>query len=94
MESIWPVSYTHLDVYKRQVLTYGQYHAAMIANYQCVPIRESDRVMDFLPITHIFERGWLYLCLTVGAHIIINTYPKEIQESMREMHPTLSLIHI
>lgn len=73
---------------KGVVLTYGQYHAAMIANYQCVPIRESDRVMDFLPITHIFERGWLYLCLTVGAHIIINTYPKEIQESMREMHPT------
>lgn len=73
---------------KGVVLTYGQYHAAMIANYQCVPIRETDRVMDFLPITHIFERGWLYLCLTVGAHIIINTYPKEIQESMREMHPT------
>ena len=73
---------------KGVVLTYGQYHAAMIANYQCVPVRESDRVMDFLPITHIFERGWLYLCLTVGAHIIINTYPKEIQESMREMHPT------
>lgn len=73
---------------KGVVLTYGQYHAAMMANYQCVPIRETDRVMDFLPITHIFERGWLYLCLTVGAHIIINTYPKEIQESMREMHPT------
>lgn len=73
---------------KGVVLTYGQYHAAMIANYQCVPIRETDRVMDFLPITHIFERGWLYLCLTVGAHTIINTYPKEIQESMREMHPT------
>lgn len=73
---------------KGVVLTYGQYHAAMIANYQCVPVRESDLVMDFLPITHIFERGWLYLCLTVGAHIIINTYPKEIQESMREMHPT------
>lgn len=73
---------------KGVVLTYGQYHAAMIANYQCVPVRETDRVMDFLPITHIFERGWLYLCLTVGAHIIINTYPKEIQESMREMHPT------
>lgn len=73
---------------KGVVLTYGQYHAAMIANYRCVPVRETDRVMDFLPITHIFERGWLYLCLTVGAHIIINTYPKEIQESMREMHPT------
>lgn len=73
---------------KGVMLTYGQYHAAMIANDKCVPIGEQDRVMDFLPITHIFERAWLYLCLTEGAHIIINTYPKEILQSMQEMHPT------
>lgn len=73
---------------KGVILTYGQYSAAMIANDQCVPLGEDDIVMDFLPITHIFERGWIYLCLTEGAKIIINTYPKEIQQSMREMHPT------
>lgn len=73
---------------KGVILTYGQYSAAMIANDQCVPLGEDDIVMDFLPITHIFERGWVYLCLTEGAKIIINTYPKEIQQSMREMHPT------
>ena len=47
-----------------------------------------DRVIDFLPFTHIFERGWAYLALSKGAQLIINTYPKEIQESMRETHPT------
>ncbi|HBN46750.1 MAG TPA: long-chain fatty acid--CoA ligase, partial [Prevotella sp.] len=46
------------------------------------------RVIDFLPFTHIFERGWAYLALSEGAQLIINTYPKEIQESMRETHPT------
>ena len=73
---------------KGVMLTYSQYHAAMIANDSSVPVGEKDRVMTFLPITHIFERGWMFLCLTKGAELIINTYPKEIQESLREMHPT------
>ena len=73
---------------KGVILTYGQYHAAFEANDKCVPVGENDRVMNFLPITHIFERGWLILCMTEGAEIIINTYPKEIQQSLKEMHPT------
>ena len=73
---------------KGVLLTYGQYSAALEANRACVPIRECDRSISFLPVTHIFERGWCYLCLSVGAHVIINTNPKEIQQSMRETHPT------
>lgn len=73
---------------KGVMLTYSQYHAAMEANGKCVPVTKNDRVINFLPFTHIFERGWAYLCLTVGAQLIINTYPKEIQESMRQTSPT------
>lgn len=73
---------------KGVVLTYGQYQAALEANDKCVPVGEDDRSISFLPLTHIFERGWAYLCLSEGAEIIINTYPKEIQDSMRETHPT------
>lgn len=73
---------------KGVILTYSQYFAAMAANGECVPVTEKDRVMSFLPLAHIFERGWAYLCLTVGAQLILNTNPKEIQQSMRETHPT------
>lgn len=73
---------------KGVVLTYGQYHAAMEANYKCVPVTEKDKIINFLPLAHIFERGWACLALTVGGQLIINTYPKEIQQSMRETHPT------
>ena len=73
---------------KGVMLTYGQYHAAMIANDKYVPVGENDRVINFLPFTHIFERGWAYLALTEGAQLIINTNPREIQEAMRETHPT------
>lgn len=73
---------------KGVMLTHGQYKAGIQANDKCVPVGESDRVISFLPFTHIFERAWAYLSLAEGAQLIINTYPKEIQESMRQTHPT------
>mgnify|MGYP000207190547 CR=1 FL=1 len=71
---------------KGVVLTHGQYHAALEANGRCVG--EDDRVMNFLPYAHIFEKGWTLLSLSQGARLIVNTYPQEVQESMRETHPT------
>ena len=73
---------------KGVILTCGQYHAAMVANDKCVPVGENDRVLNFLPFTHIFEKGWKILCLTEGARLIVNTYPLEVQQSMKETHPT------
>lgn len=73
---------------KGVMLTYGQYDAALRANDEVVPVSDKDRVINFLPFTHIFERGWAYLCLSEGAQLFINTYPHEIQESMRQVHPT------
>jgi len=73
---------------KGVILTCGQYHAAFEANHKCVPVGENDRVLNFLPFTHIFEKGWKILSLTEGATLIVNTYPLEVQQSMRETHPT------
>ncbi len=73
---------------KGVILTCGQYHAAFEANGKCVPVDENDRVLNFLPFTHIFEKGWKILALTKGARLIVNTYPQEVQQSMKETHPT------
>lgn len=73
---------------KGVILTCGQYHAAMVANGKCVPVNENDRVLNFLPFTHIFEKGWKILCLTAGARLIVNTYPQEVQQTMKQTHPT------
>ena len=73
---------------KGVVLTYRMYRAALEANDRCVPVDEKDRIINFLPFAHVFERGWAYLVLSEGAQMIVNTYPKEIQQSMRETHPT------
>ena len=73
---------------KGVILTCGQYYAAMEANGKCVPVGEDDRVLNFLPFTHIFEKGWKILCLTAGARLIVNTYPQQVQQTMKEQHPT------
>ena len=71
---------------KGVMLTYGQYDAALAANDAVVKVGENDRIIQFLPVTHIFERGFSYLGFSEGSHIIINTDPHEIQQSMRETH--------
>lgn len=73
---------------KGVMLPYSQYHAGFEANDRCVPLTDADRVMSFLPFTHIFERAWAYLALTEGAQLIINTHPKEILQSLKETRPT------
>lgn len=73
---------------KGVMLTYGQYRAALEVNGKIIPVGETDRVMDFLPMTHIFERAWLFLSISKGAEIVVNTNPKDIQQAMRETRPT------
>jgi len=73
---------------KGVILPHSQFHAAFEANGKCVPATEKDRVMNFLPYTHIFERGWALYAMTQGATMIVNTHPQEVQQSMRETHPT------
>ena len=73
---------------KGVILPHSQFHAAFEANNKCVPVNDKDRVMNFLPYTHIFERGWALLALTKGATMIVNTPPQEVQQAMRETHPT------
>ena len=73
---------------KGVMLSHGQYYAALEANQKAVPITENDRVLNFLPFAHIFEKGWALLGMSVGARMIVNTYPQEVQQSMRETHPT------
>lgn len=43
--------------------------------------------MCFLPLTHIFEKAWSFLCIHWGCTLAINRDPKEIRETMKEVRP-------
>ena len=70
------------------MLSHLQYSAAIEANDRAVKVTENDRVLNFLPYAHIFEKGWTILCISEGATLIVNTDPHEVQKSMKETHPT------
>lgn len=75
-------------VSKGVILTHGQFRAAFEDNHKGLQLTPKDRILNFLPFTHIFEKGWSLLALTEGCTLIINTDPHEVQQSMRETHPT------
>jgi long-chain acyl-CoA synthetase len=48
-----------------------------------------DLSMNFLPLAHIFERAWTYYAIHKGMTIAINQDAKEIQKSIKQLHPTI-----
>lgn len=75
-------------VSKGVMLSHGQFDAAFKDNHKGLDLNPKDRILNFLPFTHIFEKGWALVALTEGCTLIINTDPHEVQQSMRETHPT------
>ena len=50
---------------------------------------DKDVSMNFLPLTHVFEKAWCYLCIHRGTQICINLRPADIQTTIKEIRPTL-----
>ena len=53
---------------KGVMLSHGQFHAALADNHKGVALNDKDRVLNFLPFTHIFEKGWAILALPRAPH--------------------------
>ncbi len=75
---------------KGVMLAHSNYDEAMRIHLQrLVTCSDKDLSFSFLPMTHIFERAWCYYCLTVGMRIAINVDPKDVQNTIREVRPTI-----
>ena len=52
-------------------------------------ITNRDISMCFLPLNHIFEKAWTYLCLSMGCQVAILSDPKRILEALPIVRPTM-----
>ncbi|MFI3297590.1 MAG: long-chain fatty acid--CoA ligase [bacterium] len=52
-------------------------------------VNKRDRSLAFLPMTHIFERAWVYFCFYEDVTVYLNQHPVEIQKIIKEVRPTL-----
>ena len=71
-------------------ITHSNYDAAIEAHFDVLTtISDADLSMSFLPMSHIMEKAWCYFCLSRGIRIAVNYDPRNIQETIHEVHPTL-----
>ena len=71
-------------------LPHSCYLEAFRAHAISVPgISERDVVLEFLPLTHVFERAVAYICLERGATLCVNLRPQDVQQSLLEVRPTI-----
>ena len=63
--------------------------AMRIHTLRLTSVTENDTTIAFLPLSHVFERTWCYFCLFKGASIYINLRPTEIQQTIKDVRPTL-----
>ena len=74
---------------KGAILTHYNFNEALrIHQESLTELNPEWTSLSFLPVSHIFEKAWCYLCFTTGIKIAINNNPKEIQQSLREVRPS------
>jgi len=75
---------------KGVMLHHSNYMEAFrIHDIRLVDMSDQDISMNFLPLTHVFEKAWTYLCIHKGVQICINLRPVDIQTTIKEIRQTL-----
>ncbi len=52
-------------------------------------VSDKDVSLSFLPLSHIYERSWVFFCLHRGIEVYFNQDPKQIAEVLKRVRPTV-----
>ncbi len=75
---------------KGVIMTHEMFNEGMrIHTIRLKSMNDQDISLAFLPLTHVFERTWCYFLLYSGATNYINHRPADIQQTIKDVHPTL-----
>ncbi|AFL97899.1 AMP-dependent synthetase/ligase [Ornithobacterium rhinotracheale] len=73
---------------KGVILTHTNFLAAIENHKERYDLTDKDVSMAFLPLSHIFERAWSFLALSVGMTNIYNRDPRSIADMLLIAKPT------
>ena len=74
---------------KGATLLHSCFDAAMEIHIERLTmLSDNDTSVTFLPLSHIFEKAWTYFCLVMSMKVWINTDPREITDTLRQVRPT------
>lgn len=74
---------------KGVMLDHNNFGASLKAHDDELSVSEKDSSLSFLPLSHIYERSWVFFCLHRGIEVYFNQDPKQIAEVLKEVKPTL-----
>ena len=74
---------------KGVMLDHNNFAASLKAHEYELDVDENDVSLSFLPLSHIYERSWVFFCLQMGIQVYFNQDPKQIAEVLKEVKPTL-----
>ncbi|PXY01430.1 long-chain fatty acid--CoA ligase [Marinifilum breve] len=63
--------------------------SVLVSHDKELNVSENDISLSFLPLSHVYERGWCFFCFHRGIEVYFNRDPKQIAEVMKEVKPTL-----
>lgn len=74
---------------KGAILPHSNFNATLRVHYERFDyIRHGATSLAFLPLSHIFEKAWSYMCLYCGIKNYINRHPQDIQAALPQVRPT------
>jgi long-chain acyl-CoA synthetase len=74
---------------KGVMLTHSNVVSNLIDTSERLAFTPDDVVLSVLPLSHVFERGAMFMYLHHGAKVFFAESLERVGENMREVHPTL-----
>ncbi|MCF6182479.1 long-chain fatty acid--CoA ligase [Lutibacter sp.] len=74
---------------KGVMLDHHNFAASLKAHDFELNVSEKEVSLSFLPLSHIYERSWVFFCLHKRMEVYFNENPKEIAEVLKEVKPTV-----
>ncbi|KAB1071865.1 long-chain fatty acid--CoA ligase [Tamlana haliotis] len=74
---------------KGVMLDHNNFTSVIEAHIKELDVNKNDVSLSFLPLSHIYERIWVFFCLHQGIQVYFNEDPKKIADVLKEVKPTL-----
>ena len=74
---------------KGVMLDHTNFMQSLVAHDFELVVSQKDSSLSFLPLSHIYERSWVFFCLHRGIKVYFNQNPKLIAEVLKEVKPTV-----
>ncbi|MCM1005966.1 MAG: long-chain fatty acid--CoA ligase [Prevotella sp.] len=73
---------------KGVIMTHFMFESQIKDHIKRFPVLQEGQIsLSFLPMSHIFEKSWLFFCVSKGLRVAFNRDPRHIETTLKEIQP-------